>query len=174
MLMPVTGCGNGIAIQKGVRVFFAYDRLIAVTLEQCPVDKPQQRQAEKVVEPPRGRHTTHRRAAAARFDGIEIDRLLIAQWSFPVTCSASLQYRSSAGQCRMRLLSDRPEAFPCSMNDTRIAVRRSPVPSEQVHRRFLLPRFRVMRVSYEDPGLEPAVKLPSASDIRLRPVTRSA
>jgi hypothetical protein len=31
---------------------------------------------------------------------------------FPVTCPASLQYQSRAGQCRMRLLSDRLEAFP--------------------------------------------------------------
>jgi hypothetical protein len=112
MLVPVGGCRNLISGQQGGDIFLADDGLIPVALEQRPVDEPQQRQAQKVVKPPRGRHATQRRAAAARLDGIEIDRLLIAQWSFPVTCTASLQYQSRAGQCRMRLLSDRPEALP--------------------------------------------------------------
>jgi hypothetical protein len=44
----------------------------------------------------------------------------------------------------------------------------------KVHLGLLLPRFRMMRVEDEDPGLELAVNLRSASAIWLQPAIRTA
>ena len=64
--------------------------------------------------------------------------------------------------------------FPFSLGPRRCLGEYFSFLEMKVHLGLLLPRFRMMRVDDEDPGLELAVNLRSASDIRLQPVIRTA
>jgi cytochrome P450 len=64
--------------------------------------------------------------------------------------------------------------FPFSLGPRRCLGEYFSFLEMKVHLGLLLPRFRMMRVDNEDPGLELAVNLRSASDIRLQPVVRTA
>jgi len=64
--------------------------------------------------------------------------------------------------------------FPFSLGPRRCLGEYFSFLEMKVHLGLLLPRFRMMRVDNEDPGLELAVNLRSASDISLQPVVRTA
>jgi cytochrome P450 len=64
--------------------------------------------------------------------------------------------------------------FPFSLGPRRCLGEYFSFLEMKVHLGLLLPRFRMMRLENEDPGLELAVNLRSASDIRLQPVIRTA
>jgi cytochrome P450 len=64
--------------------------------------------------------------------------------------------------------------FPFSLGPRRCLGEYFSFLEMKVHLGLLLPRFRMMRVTDEDPGLELAVNLRSASDINLQPVIRTA
>ena len=64
--------------------------------------------------------------------------------------------------------------FPFSLGPRRCLGEYFSFLEMKVHLGLLLPRFRMMRVGDEDPGLELAVNLRSASDISLQPVIRTA
>jgi cytochrome P450 len=64
--------------------------------------------------------------------------------------------------------------FPFSLGPRRCLGEYFSFLEMKVHLGLLLPRFRMMRLDDEDPGLELAVNLRSASDIRLQPVVRTA
>ena len=64
--------------------------------------------------------------------------------------------------------------FPFSLGPRRCLGEYFSFLEMKVHLGLLLPRFRMMRVNDEDPGLELAVNLRSASEIRLRPAVRNA
>jgi cytochrome P450 len=64
--------------------------------------------------------------------------------------------------------------FPFSLGPRRCLGEYFSFLEMKVHLGLLLPRFRMMRVDDEDPGLELAVNLRSASDIRLQPAIRTA
>jgi cytochrome P450 len=68
---------------------------------------------------------------------------------------------------------DRPY-FPFSLGPRRCLGEYFSFLEMKVHLGFLLPNFRIMRVRQEDPGLELAINLRSASDIWLRPTIRTA
>jgi cytochrome P450 len=64
--------------------------------------------------------------------------------------------------------------FPFSLGPRRCLGEYFSFLEMKVNLGLLLPRFRMMRVHDEDPGLELAVNLRSASDIRLQPAIRTA
>jgi cytochrome P450 len=64
--------------------------------------------------------------------------------------------------------------FPFSLGPRRCLGEYFSFLEMKVNLGLLLPRFRMMRVDDEDPGLELAVNLRSASDIRLQPAIRTA
>jgi cytochrome P450 len=64
--------------------------------------------------------------------------------------------------------------FPFSLGPRRCLGEYFSFLEMKVHLGLLLPRFRMMRLDDEDPGLELAVNLRSASDIWLQPVIRTA
>jgi cytochrome P450 len=64
--------------------------------------------------------------------------------------------------------------FPFSLGPRRCLGEYFSFLEMKVHLGLLLPRFRMMRVEDEDPGLELAVNLRSASDIWLQPAIRTA
>ncbi|HSN51979.1 MAG TPA: cytochrome P450 [Woeseiaceae bacterium] len=64
--------------------------------------------------------------------------------------------------------------FPFSLGPRRCLGEYFSFLEMKVHLGLLLPRFRMMRVDDEDPGLELAVNLRSASDIWLQPAIRTA
>lgn len=64
--------------------------------------------------------------------------------------------------------------FPFSLGPRRCLGEYFSFLEMKVHLGLLLPRFRMMRLGNEDPGLELAVNLRSASDIGLQPVIRTA
>ena len=64
--------------------------------------------------------------------------------------------------------------FPFSLGPRRCLGEYFSFLEMKVHLGLLLPRFRMIRVDEKDPGLELAVNLRSASDIRLQPETRTA
>jgi cytochrome P450 len=68
---------------------------------------------------------------------------------------------------------DRPY-FPFSLGPRRCLGEYFSFLEMKVHLGLLLPRFRMMRVESEDPGIELAINLRSASDISLKPVVRTA
>lgn len=67
---------------------------------------------------------------------------------------------------------DRPY-FPFSLGPRRCLGEYFSFLEMKVHLGLLLPRFRMMRVSQEDPGIELAINLRSASDILLEPEVRT-
>ena len=68
---------------------------------------------------------------------------------------------------------DRPY-FPFSLGPRRCLGEYFSFLEMKVHLGLLLPRFRMMRVEPEDPGIELAINLRSASDISLKPALRTA
>ena len=68
----------------------------------------------------------------------------------------------------------RTKEFPFSLGPRRCLGEYFSFLEMKVHLGLLLPRFRMMRVDAEDPGLELAVNLRSASDIWLQPAIRTA
>jgi len=68
---------------------------------------------------------------------------------------------------------DRPY-FPFSLGPRRCLGEYFSFLEMKVHLGLLVPRFRMMRVESKDPGIELAINLRSASDISLKPVTRTA
>ena len=64
--------------------------------------------------------------------------------------------------------------FPFSLGPRRCLGEYFSFLEMKVHLGLLLPRFRMMRLEAEGPGLDLAVNLRSASDIRLQPVVRNA
>jgi len=68
---------------------------------------------------------------------------------------------------------DRPY-FPFSLGPRRCLGEYFSFLEMKVHLGLLLPRFRMMRVDQEDPGIELAINLRSANDISLKPETRTA
>lgn len=64
--------------------------------------------------------------------------------------------------------------FPFSLGPRRCLGEYFSFLEMKLHLGLLLPRFRMMRIDDEDPGLELAVNLRSSSDITLQPVIRTA
>jgi cytochrome P450 len=73
-----------------------------------------------------------------------------------------------------RLAKNERPYFPFSLGPRRCLGEYFSFLEMKVHLGLLLPRFRMIRVDEKDPGLELAVNLRSASDIRLQPETRTA
>jgi len=73
-----------------------------------------------------------------------------------------------------RLAKNERPYFPFSLGPRRCLGEYFSFLEMKVHLGLLLPRFRMIRTNDEDPGLELAVNLRSASDIWLQPAVRTA